>query len=172
MAGQRISSAMEGCGLARSAITAACVVAAAALLALAPTDTRAADISPAKPAAGAPAKPIDTARAAIERKDFPAAIGQLKSLVAAEPRNADAHNLLGFALRKSGDLGTSKKHYDEALRLQPDHRGAHEYIGELYLMMKQPDEARKHLASLERICGGTGCEEYQDLAKAVAAYKP
>ena len=63
------------------------------------------------------------------------------------------------------------EHYEAALRLQPTHRGAHESIGEAYLMDNKPAEAEKHLAQLEQICGGTGCEEYQDLFKSIAAYK-
>ena len=60
----------------------------------------------------------------------------------------------------------------EAQRLieQKDWRGAHEYIGEAYLLSHQPDKARLHLAQLKDICGER-CEEYQDLAKAVATYQ-
>ena len=61
------------------------------------------------------------------------------------------------------------EHYRRALAIDPRHRGAHEYIGEAYLMDNKPDMAQQHLASLEKICGTT-CEEYADLAKAIAAY--
>lgn len=131
----------------------------------------AADIKPSGPAQPVSA-PLEKARAAIERKDWTFAVRELNALVSKEPKNADAQSLLGYSLRKSGDLVRSKVHYDEALKLDPDHRGAHEYIGELYLMMKQPDNARKHLTELERVCGNKECEEYQDLAKALTAYKP
>jgi hypothetical protein len=57
------------------------------------------------------------------------------------------------------------------LQLDPKHKGAHEYIGEAYLMDKKPAEAEKHLASLEQICGNKTCEEYVDLAAAIAKYK-
>jgi DNA-binding SARP family transcriptional activator len=53
--------------------------------------------------------------------------------------------------------------------LDPRHKGAHEYIGEAYLQANQPDKAREHLSALKAICGER-CEEYQDLAKALAAY--
>ena len=142
---------------------------ASALLILTAPLARAADTG-AKSAPAAAS--LESARAAIKRKHYPDAIAELRSIIVKEPGNADAHSLLGFSLRKSGDLKTSKLHYDEALKLDPDHKGAHEYIGELYLMMKQPDEARKHLVILERLCAGKGCEEYQDLAKALTAYKP
>ncbi len=132
---------------------------------------QAADIRPSSSAAPAQA-PIEKARAAIARKDWSVAIRDLQVLVRAEPTNADAHNLLAFSLRNDGDLSRSKVHYDEALRLDPNHKGAHEYIGELYLKMKQPDNARKHLLILEKLCGNKDCEEYQDLARALAEYKP
>ena len=62
-------------------------------------------------------------------------------------------------------------HLLETLKLDPRHKGAHEYIGEAYLMDKKPAEAEKHLAELEKICGNKSCEEYADLAKAIADYK-
>ena len=72
----------------------------------------------------------------------------------------------------AGQVDKAFAAYDNALRLDPNHKGAHEYIGVAYLMAKQPDKAQEHLAKLKVICGGEGCEEFQDLAKAIAAYKP
>ena len=82
-------------------------------------------------------------------------------------------NLLGYSYRKRAnpDLPKAISHYQAALRLEPRHKGAHEYLGEAWLMDGKPAEAEKHLAELEKICGGKGCEEYQDLAKAIAAHK-
>ena len=62
-------------------------------------------------------------------------------------------------------------HYRLALRLDPTHRGAHETIGEAYLMDGKPAEARRHLAELERLCGNRTCEEYGDLAGAIDRYR-
>jgi len=113
------------------------------------------------------------ARNAIDVKDWSRATRELDAALRDEPRNADAHNLLGYSYRKrpSPDLGKAFEHYQAALRLNPQHKGAHEYIGEAYLMDKKPAEAEKHLAELERICGGKSCEEYADLAKSIADYK-
>jgi hypothetical protein len=58
-----------------------------------------------------------------------------------------------------------------ALKINPNHKGAHEYIGEAYLMDGKPAEAEAHLAKLEQICGNRSCEEYQDLAKAIGEWK-
>jgi len=81
--------------------------------------------------------------------------------------------LLAYSYRKQArpDLPKAFEHYNIALKLDPKHRGAHEYIGEAYLMDKKPAEAEQHLAELEKICGNKTCEEYADLARAIADYK-
>jgi predicted Zn-dependent protease len=124
------------------------------------------------PRAPAVAERLASARSAIEAKSWSVALRELNAAAREEPRNADVQNLLGYTYRKrpTPDLPKAFEHYEAALRLQPSHRGAHEYIGEAYLMDAKPAEAEKHLVQLERICG-TGCEEYQDLAKSIAAYK-
>jgi Tfp pilus assembly protein PilF len=116
---------------------------------------------------------LTTARKAIEAKNWNAAQTELNAAVRDEPRNADIHNLLGYTARKraSPDLPKAFEHYKKALQLDPRHKGAHEYIGEAYLMAKQPEEAQKHLTELEKICGNKTCEEYEDLAKSIEAYK-
>ncbi len=106
---------------------------------------------------------------AIDRKDWRAAVDSLSKAEKSMPDNADLQNFLGYAYRHLDDLDNSFKHYKEALRLDPKHRGAHEYIGQAYLKAKQPEKAAEHLAELERICGKS-CEEYRDLAKAIANY--
>lgn len=107
---------------------------------------------------------------AIERKDWKGAVESLSKAEKSLPGNADLHNLLGYAYRHLGDLDHSFSYYKEALRLDPKHRGAHEYIGQAYLKAKQPEKADEHLAKLEAICGRS-CEEYQDLAKAIMNYR-
>lgn len=106
---------------------------------------------------------------AIKSKDWNAAIDAFGKAAQSEPDNADIHNYLGYAYRNSGDMDNAFLHYERALRLDPNHRGAHEYVGQAYLLVNKPGKADEHLASLERICG-KGCEEYQDLARAIAAY--
>ena len=63
------------------------------------------------------------------------------------------------------------EHDNTALKLNPNHKGAHEYIGEAYLLDGKPAKAEEHLARLKTICGGSACEEHDDLAKALAAYR-
>src|ERR1700704_385781 len=74
------------------------------------------------------------------------------------------------ASRKSGNLDLAFKHYNDALRLNPRHKGAHEYIGEAYLMVNNLPKAEEHLAQLDKLCFFP-CEEYRDLKKAVEEYK-
>jgi Flp pilus assembly protein TadD len=114
-----------------------------------------------------------TARKAIDSKDWSRAIRELDAAAQEDPRNADVHNLLGYSYRKraSPDLPKSIEHYKMALQIDPRHKYAHEYLGEAYLMDKKPQEAEKHLAALEQICGNKSCEEYTDLAKSIADYK-
>jgi predicted Zn-dependent protease len=107
---------------------------------------------------------------AVKAKDWDKAVTHLTMVVVAEPTNADAQNLIGYAYRNQKKLDLAFKHYQEALRLDPKHRGAHEYIGEAYLMAGNKAKAQEHLAALERICGKR-CEEYQDLARAIEKAK-
>ena len=121
----------------------------------------------------APADPvIATANAAMARQDWAAAQTGLKQALAANPGNADYHNLYAFSLRKgpNPDMTLVFAEYAEALRIDPKHRGAHEYSGEAYLMVGDLPKAKEHLASLDRLCR-FGCEEYTDLKKSVAKYE-
>ena len=85
------------------------------------------------------------ARQAIRGRQYGDAIRLLNDALTRDAEDADTHNLLGFAYRKSGDLDRAFRHYHEALRLAPDHRGAHEYIGEAYLMTGDLAGAERHL---------------------------
>lgn len=116
---------------------------------------------------------MKTARDAIAKSDWRAAKYETEKVIADEPGNADAHNLLAYAYRKQGqpDLARAFAHYKIALQLNPQHKGAHEYIGEAYLLDHKPEMAEHHLAALEQICGNRVCEEYLDLAHALAAYR-
>jgi hypothetical protein len=115
---------------------------------------------------------IASAKAAIGKKDWAAAQAGLKQALAGKPNNADYHNLYAYSLRKgpNPDMAAVFSHYADALRIDPKHRGAHEYSGEAYLMAGNLPKAKEHLAALDRLCT-FGCEEYTDLKKAVAQYE-
>lgn len=131
------------------------------------------NMGPTSSGSAAAADPLRTARDAIAAQQWPKALELLKAQQPQLNRNADLHNLLGYVHRKQArpDLDEALEHYRLALEINLGHRGAHEYIGEAYLMRKQPAQAREHLETLKRLCGGVACEEYQDLAKALADYR-
>jgi len=100
----------------------------------------------------------------------PGAIDELKRLN--DTGDADWNNLMGYSLRKAPmpDFAGAEKFYDEALRIDPRHRGALEYSGELYLQTGDLAKAEQRLAALDKACR-FGCSEYSDLKKAIAQYK-
>ena len=106
----------------------------------------------------------------IKAKRFDQAIPLLQSYVARSPDDANGENWLAYAYRKSGQLDAAFEHYGKALRIDPNHRGAHEYVGEAYLMVGDLAKAEEHLKILDRLCLFP-CEEYTDLKTAVAAYR-
>jgi Flp pilus assembly protein TadD len=115
---------------------------------------------------------IVAARKAIDAKDYKSAVALLTKAVQEEPNNADAQNMLGYSYRKLGTFDKAMEHYQRALKLDANHRSAHEYLGELYLDMNQPDNAEKQLAALKKACPFFGkCEEYEDLKTAIDKYK-
>jgi tetratricopeptide (TPR) repeat protein len=119
----------------------------------------------------APVDPdVAHANKAIADKNWDKAIELLTKAVARDPKNAEIYNLLGFSERNRGNLDAAFKYYEQALALNPKHRGAHEYIGEAYLMTGNLAKAEEHLAVLDKLCLFP-CEEYSDLKAAVAKYK-
>ena len=109
--------------------------------------------------------------AAVEVKDWTTAIGLLSSAALRDTRNADIQNYLGYAYRNTGELALAFKHYQRALQLNPRHRGAHEYLGEAYLMIGNVAKAEEHLALLRKICL-IPCAETGVLEKKIAEFLP
>lgn len=107
------------------------------------------------------------ARAAIDAGQYAAALRILAPVVKAEPRNADAWNLMGFASRKLKNYTEAARYYDIALRTDPRHVGALEYQGELFVETGAYDKARQNLKLLRSICGT--CAEAVDLQAQLAA---
>jgi cytochrome c-type biogenesis protein CcmH/NrfG len=124
----------------------------------------------------APAEPkdpvLEKVSAATARKDWAAAQAALVPALAADPQNASYHNLYAYAIRKGAnpDMSLVFKHYNEALRIDPKHKGAHEYIGEAYLMIGNVAKAKEHLAQLDKLCFFS-CSEFNDLKKAIAEHE-
>ena len=121
-------------------------------------------------AGSAPDAALIAVAQAEARKDWAGAAQLMKAALARDATVAEYHNRYAYALRKgaSPDMKLVFHHYREALRLEPKHRGAHEYIGEAYLMAGDLPGAKRHLAELDRLCF-FGCDEYDELKKAIAA---
>ena len=109
-------------------------------------------------------------RSSIKAEKYNQAIQQLQA--ANEKNSADWNNLLAYSLRKkqSPDLMGAEKYYQAALKIDPEHRGALEYYGELKLMNNDLPGAEALLARLNKVCT-FGCEEYSDLKGAIQKYK-
>ena len=106
----------------------------------------------------------------IKKSDYSSAIPLLKRELEKNSRNADAHNYMGYALRKSNDLKNSAVHYAKALEINPKHLGALEYQGELFLTIGNLDLAKANLQKLDKLCW-LGCDEYDDLRASIEDYQ-
>lgn len=118
----------------------------------------------------APADPLATARARIAAKNWTGAVDELKKVN--DVNSADWNNLMGYSLRKAdpANYASAERFYNDALRINPKHRGALEYSGELYLMQGNLPLAEERLSALDKACF-LPCEEQRDLKRAVARYK-
>ena len=100
----------------------------------------------------------------IQASKFAEAIPLLEQVVARDQANADAYNWLAYATRRNGDPAKSIGIYQQALSLDPKHRGAHEYIGEAYLALhdlpqRQAAPGHARLAVLLPVLGVQRSEE-------------
>jgi tetratricopeptide (TPR) repeat protein len=113
---------------------------------------------------------LTSVRAKIKAKDFKAALAELTPMLQTY-QHADVYNLMGFCLRKTGDAKQAYTFYRKALDFNPQHLGALEYLGELYVETGQMDKAKENVVLLTKLCPN-GCEELADLKKAVSGAAP
>lgn len=109
---------------------------------------------------------LTAVRAKLDAKDYKGAVVDLDAMVDAGVQHPDVYNLLGFSLRHAGDTKTALTYYQKALDFDPNHKGALEYEGELYVQVGQFDKARDNAMKLAKLCP-QGCEELEDLQKAI-----
>lgn len=108
--------------------------------------------------------------ASLKAGELPAALGRFQAALKRFPEAADLHNELGYTHRRLRQMDKSFEHYRRALALKPAHRGAHEYIGEAYLLVGDLGAAEKHLKALREICL-LPCQEAEELSRAIAEHR-
>lgn len=106
----------------------------------------------------------------IEGEKYQQAITELDKALADAPDDADLLNLLAYSNRKLGNFDSAMDYYLKALKIDPEHRGANEYLGELYLQLGQPEKAEERLSVLDKECF-FGCDEYDKLKQAIEEYR-
>jgi tetratricopeptide (TPR) repeat protein len=102
----------------------------------------------------------------LNAKNFKQALADLKVIDSEFKDNADVNNLLGYSSRKLKQYKPAARYYEKALRIDPNHLGAIEYQGELFVLTNKVSAAKRNLAKLEKLCG-LKCGEYLDLKKAI-----
>ena len=146
-----------------------CTFIVASLLALAAAGTATAAETQSTPVANAQNNDFAVGKAAIDSKDWAVAARTFKRVVSQDPKNADAHNFLGYASRWMGKYDDAFAAYGQALALDPAHKGALHYSGIAYLKTNQKPQAEAQLARLKAVCAT--CEETAQLTKALADYQ-
>jgi tetratricopeptide (TPR) repeat protein len=121
---------------------------------------------------GAGADVFSDTRQALQSQQWLQALDALRQLSREMPEitdDAEYHNLMGYSLRQASPshLGAAVDHYQQALRLDPAHVQAREYLGQAYLMQGRPDLAREQLQHIERLCQGQACEAWRSLQQAI-----
>ncbi len=92
----------------------------------------------------------------------------LDSLNAIRNKNdAMVLTMIGYSERKMGNYDAGLAYYAKALAIDPANINTHEYLGEAYAEKGKLDLAKAELVKVKAVCGTT-CEQYQDLAKAIA----
>ena len=127
------------------------------------------DSSSGEEATSPGAEELARAQKKVKAEKYADASPLLEKSLKKNPKNADALNYLGYSHRKLGHTEQALDYYQQALAIDPKHRGANEYLGELYLELKQLDKAEERLKVLSTACNA--CEEYVELKEKVEAFK-
>ncbi|MCP4765475.1 MAG: tetratricopeptide repeat protein [Gammaproteobacteria bacterium] len=108
--------------------------------------------------------------ALIEQGNYESAINLLHDELDVDPDNPDIMTLLGFSYRKTQNYEDALTFYEWALKAAPRHKGANEYLGELYLETNQLDKAVEQLEILNDLCR-VDCKEYTTLKEAIDSFQ-
>jgi tetratricopeptide (TPR) repeat protein len=93
------------------------------------------------------------------KKLYSQAFKKLEKAYKSDKKNPDILNYMGFTTRKVGNFDQAEKFYLEGLKIQPNHNGINEYLGELYVQTNRIDKANERLAALKNC----NCDEYNEL---------
>jgi len=106
----------------------------------------------------------------IKKKSYSSAIENLLKAEKYNKKDADIYNYLGFSHRKIGDLEKAALYYNKALTISPNHQGALEYQGEMFLTLGQLPKAEANLKKLGKLCF-LGCKEEKMLKESILKFK-
>jgi tetratricopeptide (TPR) repeat protein len=102
-----------------------------------------------------------------KRGEYQVALETLRSAPdAADPR---VETMIGFSLRKLGRTEEAMAYYQRVLTKYPERTTTRQYLGEAYLQMGAPDQAKEQLAEIAKRCG-VACEDYQLLSQEIDKY--
>ncbi len=117
-----------------------------------------------------PSEEFEEAVALIDESRFEDAAELLEEVAEIEPNSADVWSLLGFSYRSLERNDEAFAAYNKALLIAPDHVGANEYLGELYLQVGDLEKAKAQLRIVDQACV-TGCPELDQLRASIEAYE-
>lgn len=100
----------------------------------------------------------------INEGKYEDALWSLRAAGVALGPHPDVLTYIGFANRKLHNYDVAISYYSAALKLDPAHRGANEYLGEYYVETGQMGRAKQQLVTLEKVCK-FGCEEAEELRR-------
>ncbi len=106
----------------------------------------------------------------LDKEQYQKAIEASQKALSKSPDNADLLNYIAYSYRKLGQFPDAFVYYFKALEFDPGHRGANEYLGELYLQTGHLARAQERLQVLDKECF-LPCGAYTDLKKAIKAYQ-
>lgn len=147
------------------AVMAACIGFASVAQAMSPS-SNSNNGSSSNNATGSAQSDYTAGEKAVRDKQYRAAIQRMSAVLKKQPRNVNALNYMGYSYRQLGQYRRALGYYRLALRFEPNHRGANEYLGQLYLRTGNMKGAQAQLARLRKICP-SGCEEYDSLRDAL-----
>jgi predicted Zn-dependent protease len=99
---------------------------------------------------------------------YEAALATLRT--AGDQNDPRVQTMMGFALRKLGRVEEAMGYYQRVLASHPDRTTTRQYLGEAFLQIGDPAQAKEQLAEIAKRCG-VSCEDYQFLADEIVKYE-